>query len=302
MRGEDDSVGSAYGDLHVHSSASDGTQTVSELALEARASGVGILALTDHDAVPPEILDRWSRLDGVGLLAGVEVKVSFHGVHGELLGYGIDPRHASLRVLLEARQEERRERLLAMRALCAQHLELDPETEDGERLTGSQTMSLGRPHLARWLAARGAVATEREAFDLYIGKGRPCHIPLSRPQAGEVAEVLREAGGVIALAHPCLMRVPDWRSFLGRLRDAGVDAIEAFYPYLHAHTDLTIDPAQMHALAEDAGFLLTGGSDHHGPGSARDTLGEVRVLPRHVAALLRACGVGGGDHGRGGLP
>jgi hypothetical protein len=167
------------GDLHLHSMASDGTESVRQLARRARDAGLSCIAVTDHDAIPSELSSARMRLEGVDVLSGVEIKVDIAGVRGELLGIGVDPGHRRLKKLLRGRQAERRERLDAMWARCRQRF--------AERLEGvtlappSAAVSVGRPHLAQRLVERGIVATRTEAFERYIGRGKPCYASLSHP-------------------------------------------------------------------------------------------------------------------------
>lgn len=276
-------------DLHVHTDNSDGTQRVDELLASARAKGLTTLAVTDHAAIPRELQDRHSVIGGVEVWAGVEIKVQFPNARGELLGLAVDPTNAALIRLLLDRQEERRDRLVEMLRCCEKQFGVSLAAEDLDP-TG-HAASLGRPHLARLLVRRGLVASEREAFERYLGRSKPCHVPLSRPSHRSVTRTLLDAGGVVSIAHPCLMEVANWGTLLDELRDGGVSAMEVFYPYGRAHSRLHITPEGACRLATSRGLLLTGGSDHHGPGSARDTLGSVCVPEEHLAALRRACGV-----------
>jgi 3',5'-nucleoside bisphosphate phosphatase len=128
-------------------------------------------------------------------------------------------------------------------------------------------------------------------FARLIGRGRPCFVPIEKVGFREVIETLRAAGGAVSVAHPCLMRVGDWDPFLDLLATAGVNAMETVYPYRSSPTtDLSISPTLLTAKAEQRDFLTTGGSDDHGLGSTKVTLGQIRLEYEHVEALRKACG------------
>ena len=151
--------------------------------------------------------------------------------------------------------------------------------------------NLGRPHLARVLIDRGIVETFSDAFSEWLARGRPCYWPIDKPAYPDVLDAIHAAGGVASLAHPCLMQVEDWPRLLDELAEAGLDAIEVFYPYAvsdGANRTRSIEPRVMKNAAESRGFLLTGGSDDHGRDSTKESLGEIRVPYERVEALRAA--------------
>jgi hypothetical protein len=148
--------------------------------------------------------------------------------------------------------------------------------------------NLGRPHLARVLVECGAVKRSDEAFERFIGRGLSCYVSLEKIGLREAVEILHGAGGAVSVAHPCLMRVPNWDSFLDGLVAAGVDAMETVYPYRTSPTtELAIAPEGLAMKAGQRGLLVTGGSDDHGLDSSKVTLGQIRLPYERVAALKR---------------
>jgi len=272
-------------DLHVHTVASDGTQTVAELVSAAARVGLRVVAVTDHEAISDELRATSQRINGVEVVAGVELKADFDGVLGEILGLFVDPASPKLKRLLATWREARRERMAAMVRKCRERLNISIEPQALQR---SGDGSVGRPHLARLLVERGVVSSEREAFDRYIGNDGPCYVPLPRPPYRLVVSALHRAGGIASLAHPCFMTPPDWARFLSELAESGVDAIEGYYSYVNLEAGRA-DEERLRRLARERGMLLSGGSDHHGPGSSRDVLGSVRLAARDVDALRGAC-------------
>jgi predicted metal-dependent phosphoesterase TrpH len=274
-----------YADLHLHTIASDGTRTASALVTSAKAHGLSCIAITDHDVISDELTSRVAVRHGVEVITGVEVKTTFGRVAGEILGYFVDPTAPGLRTLLDGLSGSRVERMRTMVDLCREHLDVEITFNDVRALAAG---NLGRPHLARILIDRGVVGSFEEAFREWIGKGRPCYCPIDKPDYHEVLRVLHEAGGVASLAHPCLMKVEKWGEFLGDVGAAGLDAVEAFYPYAPSNgigRGQSIEPTLFRSMAEKRGFLLTGGSDDHGPGSTKESIGTIRLPYERVEAL-----------------
>ena len=266
----------------MHTTASDGTQTVHELARRARSAGLATIAVTDHDTIPSELTQRVQRIKGIDVITGTELKVDFGDVRGELLAYFVDPQATRLRALFAEMQVKRDERMEKMVGRCCAQLGVSITPDEVRATAGG---SLGRPHLARLLVEHGVASTPHDAFHRFLGTKRPCYVSMTKPSLDEVLAAVREAGGVTSLAHPCLMTVEDWPRFLEEIRDAGVDGVETVYAYRSFGRPLPIAPRRMAMIASDLGFLVTGGSDDHGPGSTKQSLGQVRLAPGQVAAV-----------------
>lgn len=277
-----------YADLHLHTVASDGTWLIPDLVRRAKEHGLSCIAITDHDVVSDELPGRVQILDGVEVITGVEVKTTFGSVYGEILGFFIDPASPGLRSLLDRLLESRVERMRKMVDLCRERAMIDIDFDDVRAVAAG---CIGRPHLARILIDRGVVGSFEEAFRDWIGDRGPCYSPIDRPDHRAVLDAIHEAGGVGSLAHPCLMRVKTWDRFLSELAEAGLDAIEGFYPYAGADAagrNRSADPGLMRTMAERHGLLLTGGSDDHGRGSTKESIGTVRLPCSRVEALKAA--------------
>lgn len=282
------SAASGYADLHLHTVASDGTQTVDELVTRAKAAALSCIAVTDHDTVSPDLTERVTHVRGVEVIAGVELKADFDGVNGELLGYFVDPSARELADLLQWMDQARVRRMERMVQKCRE-VGVDLDMAD---VRNHAKGNVGRPHLARALLKKGAIDEMDEAFARFIGRGQPCYVALEKVTLREAVKALRAAGAAISLAHPCLMRVAEWDSFFRLLSEEGVDAIESVYPYRDPRSaDLSIAPERLAAEAAKHGFLISGGSDDHGPDSTKVSLGQVRLPYEHVEALKRAVGL-----------
>jgi len=275
-----------YADLHLHTVASDGTCTIAEQASRAKARALSCIAITDHDTMADELVAPVMAIAGMEVIAGVEIKADFDGVTGELLAYLVDPALPELRTFLAQMKAARIVRMEAMIRLCQEKLGVTIEMSE---LLAVASGNLGRPHLARVLVDRGEACNFREAFDELIGGDKPCYAPIEKASFRDVLPIVRAAGGVASLAHPCLMKIREWGAFLDDLADAGVESIETFYAYGNSTADLSIDPRLLTTMAVERGFLLTGGSDDHGsePNSPKLCIGDVRVPYEHVEALKR---------------
>jgi predicted metal-dependent phosphoesterase TrpH len=275
-------------DLHLHTTASDGTQEISELVKRAAACGLSAIAITDHDTISPALTERVTEIQGIEVITGVEIKVDYDGLRGELLGYFIDPQAASLQALFSSLQRARQERMQRMVKRCIEYLKIDITFEEVRALT---TGSVGRPHLAQILVEKGLASSLNEAFQQHLKTGKPCYVSLEKPSYREAVHAISDAGGVAVIPHPCLMEVEDWGRFLQMVHAANIAGIEAFYPYESANGNLSIDPDELRELAEKYGFLLTGGSDDHGPSSVKETLGAIQLPYHYVEALKQVCGL-----------
>jgi predicted metal-dependent phosphoesterase TrpH len=264
-------------DLHVHTTASDGTLTLSELPAAARAGGVSVVAVTDHDRVHPDLDAPATTLDGVTVVRGIELRVDAGDQRVDLLGYGVEAVPA-LRDLTARIQRDRRERGRRIVDRVESHLgvSLDVDLRDG----------IGRPNVARAIEESDAPYDYQGAFDHLIGNGGPCYVPRWVPDFDEGVAALRASCAVVGLAHP--FRYADPESALELT--AELDAVERFYPYGGASADRE-DRTLLAGYVDRYDLLSTGGTDAHG-----ETLG-VAGPPRGAfeAFAARVPGVDAGS-------
>lgn len=266
-------------DLHMHTTASDGRSTPEGLVAEAAATGVRIMAVTDHDTTAGvAAAQAAAREAGVTCHVGIEITSVDAGRDVHVLGYGFDPAHPELTGFLTTQRLDRKRRLEAIGVRLAQlgvPVDLEHAMVDAGRQPGR---ALGRPMAAAALVAAGHVADFREAFDRYLGEGKPAFIERIGPSPSEVAALISRAGGVASLAHPGKAG----RDYLiAGLAEAGLPAIEVYHP----DHDAT-DTARYQQMAQSLGLLMTGGSDFHGVGSTREFAFGVVNLPSADYARL----------------
>ena len=257
-------------DLHVHSTASDGSVTPEAVVKRAVAVGLRAIALTDHDTVAgiPEAFAAGQRY-GVRVVGGCEFSAAAPWGEMHVLGYFLPPASPQLEAFLERCRADRVRRAQAM-VERLQRLGVGISFENV--LQESAGGAVGRPHVARAIVRHGGAIDLGDAFDRYLGRGRPAFVEKTLPMFRAIAELVHTAGGLISVAH---LKERGTRSFIERLKTEGLDAVETRHP---SH-----DPdlrARLTDIALRLGLLRTGGSDWHGdpePGVTHGTIGSQAV-------------------------
>lgn len=266
-------------DLHAHSSASDGTEAPADVVAAAARAGLDVVALTDHDTTVgwPDAAAA-ARRTGVALVRGTEVSARWRGVSVHLLSYLQDPAHPALERELARTREARRGRARAMvDLLAADH----PVTWQDVLAQSDDAVTVGRPHIADALVARGVVPDRDAAFRHLLRADGPYHVPHYAPDATEAVAAIVESGGVAVFAHPGADArgrvVPD--ATFDELADAGLVGLEV------RHRDHGPEQRErLQAIADRLGLLVTGGSDYHGAGKS-NRLGENLTDPAVLAEI-----------------
>lgn len=246
-------------DLHTHSTASDGEHRPADLVRMAKASGVEVLALTDHDTLDglEEALAAAGQM-GLRVLRGVELSAreypTFH-----ILGYGSRPDAPDLQALcrkMRTRREERSRRIIDFLREKGINISLE------EVLAAAGGAVIGRPHFAQVMVRRGYTSTNREAFDRYLDTEEYHRVvERDKPSALECITAVKASGGFVSLAHPYQVGIDDsaLERLVRELTGYGLDAIECFYPrHTPQQTSFYLSLAQKYSLH------ITGGSDFQG--------------------------------------
>ena len=252
-------------DLHVHSTASDGTLTPPKILKMAVQLGLKAVSITDHDTLSGSAAAIDSGIPRtLEFLTGIEISAASppgypSGSSIHILGYGLDLLDTSLNKLLTVLQTSRQnrnpriiERLNAMG--------MDVTMKELSQVVGDATA--GRPHIAQLLVAKGLADSVDDAFDRFLGKNKPAYVEKHRVPMKDAIDAIKTAGGVAVLAHPYLNDVPDldnFEPFLLTLKNMGLEGVEAIYPeHPEAATAYYCQLALKHNL------LITGGTDFHG--------------------------------------
>jgi predicted metal-dependent phosphoesterase TrpH len=261
-------------DLHSHSLASDGTLSPGDLVHAAAAAGVDVLALTDHDSVDGIAeAQRSARDNGLRLVPGVEISVTWQSRTLHVLGLGIDPESAGLRKGLGEQSAFRDWRAVEIgRRLARAGI---PDCYAGAREL-AQGRIVSRTHFARHLVAQGHAGSMREVFKRYLVNNRPGYVSGRWASLQDALDWIRAAGGVAVLAHPARygMTASKLRCFLGEFRECGGLGMEVVSG---SHTRDQV--AAMASLCRNEQLLASRGSDYHGPENPWVRLGELPPLP-----------------------
>lgn len=244
-------------DLHLHTTASDGRCSPTELVQRVHAAGVRVFAVTDHDTVAGHAeAAAAARVHGVEFVPGIEITAVWAGRDVHVLGYWVDDVRPAFAAFLEAQRARRVARVEAIGAALAAEgaaIDLGPLLISVRNRPGA---SVGRPDLARLLVAAGHASSVQDAFDRLLGDGCPAYVARSGVSPEEVVAMIHDAGGVASLAHPGVTRRDDR---LAAWAAAGLDALEAYHSD-HSEAEVTLYLERARAL----GLAVTGGSDFHG--------------------------------------
>ena len=245
-------------DFHTHSLASDGALAPMELLRRAKAAGVRLFALTDHDTTAGYLAVRHtSEAHEVGLISGVELSCRWATTTVHIVGLNFDADAPELVAMVEQLTQAREERAekIATRLAGAG---IDGALEGAKAIANES--QIGRPHFATWMAEAGAVESVTEAFDKYLGAGKIGDVKMFWPPLSDVVQAITQAGGVAILAHPLKYRLTGMklRALINDFKAAGGGAIEVLNGR-QPETDLK----RLSLLAEGNGLMCSVGSDFH---------------------------------------
>jgi predicted metal-dependent phosphoesterase TrpH len=242
-------------DLHTHTTCSDGRTPPRELIRLAKATGVHVIAVTDHDTVEavPECIDEGRSL-GVRVIPGIEVSSRFEGRDVHVLGFGLDHTSPALLSRLGELHEGRRVRV---GKICAKLSALGVALDAADVLKEAGGKSVGRRHVARAMVKKGLVRTIDEAFGKYLGQNSPANVPANEMTPADAARLILDHGGVPSLAHPGFL---DGDEIVERILDSSqIRAIEVYHRYRSSTRH-----RRYLDLARRRQLRVTGGSDFHG--------------------------------------
>ena len=282
-------------DLHVHSkSCSDGNLTVEELVREAKVRNIGLMSITDHDSVGcQERAMALARKNGIRYVSGVELNVTFShpgyregkSIALDFLGYQFDVKNRELKNKLKQIGKYREER--AVKILDKINAEFEKEgiekltKNDLRKIRDSVDGVFGRPHIAKYLVRKGIVRTIQEAFDKYLVK---CNVPKYPLYVEEASRLVRDAGGIIVLAHPNDPHGTSLAELTKSLHEQTEIIEESILRYIdgiecwHSRND-ALTTNHYIEFAKKHGLIMTGGSDCH---QKPILMGTVKV-PEYVA-------------------
>jgi predicted metal-dependent phosphoesterase TrpH len=277
-------------DLHLHTTASDGTLTPAQLIEQISSTTLRVAAVTDHDSTAgiDEAMEAAKRFPKLTVIPGIEFGSEIGESEVHLLGLFINHRSPKLQQALTTFREQRIE--------AAQQMVLKLNSMgvniSWERVNELARGAVGRPHIARAMLERGYVATIPEAFDRYIGNEGPARVPRPKFEPVQALEIVHAAGGIGVVAHP--RTVKNLEEVLAPLAAAGLGGIEVFAEkYGAEHQE------RYRNLARKYGLIESGGSDYHAFGSENEVKPGMSGPPPDTARRLyeRACELHGGKPG-----
>lgn len=270
--------GKASADLHVHTNASDGTESPRQVVYRARELGLQAIAITDHDTldgIVPAL--EAGRAVSLEVLPGIELSTEYEDTEIHLLGYLMDLNHGCFLAHLDGVRQDRKERAVKMVGKLRQ-MGIPITSEQVFSVAGGGTV--GRPHVARVLIEMGFVQSIAQAFERYLGPGGPAYVPRFKYSPVQAVRMIRQAGGVPVLAHP---GSGGSDALIPQLVDEGLQGLEVYYP---GHSSQVV--GHYLEFCRYYNLLFTGGSDYHGPEHKNHgSLGTVTV-PYSVVQGLKA--------------
>lgn len=280
----------AKGDFHLHSTASDGVHTPTWVMETAAAKGVRVLSLTDHDTTEGYAEARLAaeRL-GLRLIPGLEMSTDLGKADVHLLGFGFDVQAKPLQDFMRWQREGRLTRVQTIVQILIDY-GMPISVERVLEIAGDATV--GRPHVARALLEAGHVSSVQEAFDLWLGNGKPADVNREKLEPIDAIKIIQDNGGVVFVAHAIFIG-EDYPDAVEQLARWGVDGLETYYKHYDAET------IQLHEqLSTRLGLARSGGSDYHGLGNPDDReIGDIPFPEERVdefVAFLESKGVNTG--------
>lgn len=266
-------------DLHVHTTASDGSCDPADVVARAVSAGLDILAISDHDTVAgvgPALEAATGQ--PIQVIRAIELSSTWNSRELHILGYFVDIGHGDLadhQIRAKGRRAERiREMIVRLR-------DLGVDVDEGRVFAYADEASVGRPHLAKAMVEAGVVSSADQAFEHWIGDAHEAFVPTAIHTPFEAVELIHAAGGQAVWAHPPRDVV---ESLTPELAEAGLDGLEVYRPSHSATYTETLE-----RLAGRHRLVRTGGSDWHGP--SRGPLGDFFVEAREVAEFLEKGGI-----------
>ena len=268
-------------DLHCHSVVSDGTLTPEALAARAKANGVGLWALTDHDEIGGQHRAiAAAHAQGMDYLTGVEISVTFADTTVHIVGLGFDPDDARLAQGLAATRGGRGERAKDMAEQLAQ-AGIPGAYEGALQFVGNPAL-ISRTHFARFLVETGVCKDTPEVFRRFLTEGKPGYVPHRWAALGDAVRWITQAGGMAVIAHPARYKFSanEEYALFSEFKAHGGAGVEVV---TGSHT--AAEYVTYAAMAEEFGLAASRGSDFHSPDESHTDLGTLPYLPGHLTPI-----------------
>ncbi|MBX9872094.1 MAG: PHP domain-containing protein [Burkholderiaceae bacterium] len=268
-------------DLHCHSVVSDGTLTPEELAARARANGVELWALTDHDEIGGQQRAlAAARAQGLPYLTGTEISITFAGQTVHIVGLGFDAEDERMKAGLRATRGGRGERAQEMAASLAA-VGIRGAYEGALKYAGNPEL-ISRTHFARWLVETGVCRETNEVFRKYLTEGKPGFVPHRWATLRDAVDWITASGGVAVIAHPARYSFSPTEEYalFSEFKAHGGQAVEVV---TGSHT--AAEYVKYADMAREFGLAASRGSDFHSPDESHTDLGALPYLPGQLTPV-----------------
>lgn len=271
-----------YADLHIHTAYSDGSFTPATIIRHAVKNNLKVISITDHDSVDGIVASiKEGEKNDIEVIPGIEISTTVDSGEVHMLGYFIDYEDEYFLKSLKRIQEIRLKRMSVM-VDKLKRLMIDIDLN--ELIEYAASSSIGRLHLAHFLKKKGIVGSAYEAFDRYIGSGKPAYEKMNALSPEEGIELISNAGGIPVLAHPGLTKRDD---LIDEMIQSGLRGLEVYHS---GHSEE--DTNRYFQMAGDKGLLVTGGSDCHGEKKLNMLMGRIKLPIQFVDRLKEADFIG----------
>ncbi|MFN5700079.1 MAG: 3',5'-nucleoside bisphosphate phosphatase [Betaproteobacteria bacterium] len=271
-------------DLHCHSDISDGTLTPEALAVRAKANGVELWALTDHDELSGQHRAMAAAAEqGLPYLTGTEISVTFAGLTVHIVGLGVDPDDARLKAGLQATRGGRENRAREMAEQLAA-VGIKGAFEGALQYVGNPDL-ISRTHFARFLVEARVCSSTHEVFRHYLTEGKPGFVPHRWAALGDAVSWINGAGGMAVLAHPARYRTTPTEEYalFSEFKAHGGQGVEVV---TGSHT--AAEYVKYAEMAQEFGLYASRGSDFHSPEESHTDLGSLPDLPGALQPVWEA--------------
>ncbi|MBT4512951.1 MAG: PHP domain-containing protein [Chloroflexi bacterium] len=265
-------------DLHIHTTASDGRATPTEVVYRAAELEMKAIAITDHDSVEgiEEALAEARKFPKLLVIPGVELGADVPNGEMHILGYFVDHYSAEFCHKLEMLRSSRATRGQKM---VSKLIKLGIHLNWEHVISISAGASIGRPHIAQAMLERGFISSLQEAFDKYIGDNGPCYVDREKLTPAECVELVAKTGGLPVLAHPA--KTDDMDAVLPQLKQSGLIGMEVYYKNYPQKTQ-----KRLLKIANKHGLVGCGGSDYHGFEDTSNNIGNCNVPQETIDRLI----------------
>ena len=266
-------------DLHIHTTASDGSLSPEEIVKKAEKLRYKAIAITDHDTVDGlKKALKEAKKRRVEVIPGIEINTEYEGHEVHILGYFIDYTDPNLLKKIEYYKKLRVKRV---RKIVNKLNKMGFEIDMNDVLEFAKGPAIGRSHIARAMRKKDYVQSTSEAFDKYIGIGKPAYVNRERMSPEKSIKLIKQCGGIPVLAHPGLVGSDQ---VVKKIIEFGVKGLEVFY-YEHSKGQ----EEKYRTMARENNLIVTGGSDDHGPGNKDGfRLGKIR-LDYELVEKMKEC-------------